>query len=402
MKTFDAIVVGARCAGSVVATFLARAGLEVLLVDRMTFPSDVVSTHTLFNNTVATLRELGVMEQLLTSDTPAIGHMRAQFEDVVIKGPVPMYQGERYGYCFKRTLLDKVLFDNAKSQNGVTSMEGFRVTDLLFEDGVVVGMKGHDREGNEQAFHAKIVIGADGRNSTVRQLVGSEKKTALKGEIASYYAYFADVETLDDEVAFELYAKDEYRAYIFPTGDGHHVMVAGFPVHNKELVQKFKSEPEQTLRAFYEQHFPRAATRIADAHLVDGFKGMFNFENYWYQGMGRGWALVGDAICFKDPGVGQGMHDAIYGAQMLADLLAKNGDRLQEWEELAAEYQTMIENEFMARYEAACEVTIAAAVPAEQIEMFRAVAQNELATEKFLGFYNYTAEREDLVQVFQT
>ena len=41
----DAIVVGARCAGSPTAMLLARQGYQVLLVDRATFPSDTMSIH---------------------------------------------------------------------------------------------------------------------------------------------------------------------------------------------------------------------------------------------------------------------------------------------------------------------------------------------------------------------
>ena len=44
-EVFDAIVVGARCAGSPTAMLLARMGYGVLLVDRATFPSDTLSTH---------------------------------------------------------------------------------------------------------------------------------------------------------------------------------------------------------------------------------------------------------------------------------------------------------------------------------------------------------------------
>jgi flavin-dependent dehydrogenase len=45
---YDAIIVGARCAGSPTAMLLARRGLKVLLVDKATFPSDTISTHILW------------------------------------------------------------------------------------------------------------------------------------------------------------------------------------------------------------------------------------------------------------------------------------------------------------------------------------------------------------------
>ena len=67
MAGYDAIVVGARCAGSVLAARLASAGWKVLLTDRATFPSDTVSTHFLFPNTLERLAELGGMERLSPS-----------------------------------------------------------------------------------------------------------------------------------------------------------------------------------------------------------------------------------------------------------------------------------------------------------------------------------------------
>src|SRR6478736_8899800 len=64
-KTYDVIITGASVAGSTLAIYLGKAGFHVLLVDQATFPKDTLSTHTFFNNTVALLREIGVMDKLL-------------------------------------------------------------------------------------------------------------------------------------------------------------------------------------------------------------------------------------------------------------------------------------------------------------------------------------------------
>ena len=63
-ERYDAIVVGARCAGSTLATLLARAGWRVLLVDRDPFPSDTVSTHVMFPDTLQRLDEFGALAVL--------------------------------------------------------------------------------------------------------------------------------------------------------------------------------------------------------------------------------------------------------------------------------------------------------------------------------------------------
>src|SRR4051795_4876905 len=70
---YDAIVVGARCAGSPTAMLLARKGYKVLLVDRSTFPSDTLSTHVLHPPGAAALKRWGLLDQLAGTGRPARG-----------------------------------------------------------------------------------------------------------------------------------------------------------------------------------------------------------------------------------------------------------------------------------------------------------------------------------------
>ena len=69
---YDAIVVGARCAGSPTPMLLARKGYKVLVVDRARFPSDTVSTHLLHSPGVAALQRWGLLDQLTATDCPPI------------------------------------------------------------------------------------------------------------------------------------------------------------------------------------------------------------------------------------------------------------------------------------------------------------------------------------------
>src|ERR1700730_3505878 len=64
MEEHDAVIVGARCAGSALATGLAREGWDVVMVDRDTFPSTTVSTHGLWPNGLARLESLGVLDAI--------------------------------------------------------------------------------------------------------------------------------------------------------------------------------------------------------------------------------------------------------------------------------------------------------------------------------------------------
>src|SRR5688500_2853372 len=72
MPHYDAIVVGARCAGSTTAMLLARAGLRVLVVDKAGFPSDTLSTHTVHETGVACLRRWGLAARVAATNCPLI------------------------------------------------------------------------------------------------------------------------------------------------------------------------------------------------------------------------------------------------------------------------------------------------------------------------------------------
>jgi 2-polyprenyl-6-methoxyphenol hydroxylase-like FAD-dependent oxidoreductase len=69
---YDAIVIGARCAGSPTAMLLARKGYRVLLLDRAGFPSDTLSTHYIHQPGVARLKRCGLLERIVSSNCPPV------------------------------------------------------------------------------------------------------------------------------------------------------------------------------------------------------------------------------------------------------------------------------------------------------------------------------------------
>src|SRR6266513_1344729 len=123
---YDAIVVGARCAGSPTAMLLARKGYRVLVVDRASFPSDTLSTHLIHAPGVAALQRWGLLV-------------------------------------------------DAAGRAGAEVRERFTVVDVVVEDGTVVGIRGHGDGGEPVVERARVVIGADGRNSHVAKAVGAEE-----------------------------------------------------------------------------------------------------------------------------------------------------------------------------------------------------------------------------------
>ena len=83
---YDAIVVGARCAGSPTAMLLARKGYRVLLLDKATFPSDILSTHYIQQAGIARLKRWGLLERLMASNCPPISMGTFDFGPFALTG----------------------------------------------------------------------------------------------------------------------------------------------------------------------------------------------------------------------------------------------------------------------------------------------------------------------------
>ena len=150
---YDAIVVGARCAGAPTAMLLARAGHRVLLVDRTTFPSDIMSTHYIHQPGVARLSRWGLLDAVLATNCPPIERIRLDAGSVALEGaPVP-YEGTAIALCPRRVLLDKILFD-AAARAGAEVRDGFVVEALSWENGRVNGIRGRDLRAGKECSRA--------------------------------------------------------------------------------------------------------------------------------------------------------------------------------------------------------------------------------------------------------
>src|SRR3954471_24275765 len=172
--SYDAIVVGARCAGSPTAMLLARMGARVLLVDKASFPSDTMSTHHVHPPGLAALRRWNLLERLEATGCPPVDTYSFDFGPLTIAGSPQPIDGIAHGYCPRRTILDQLLVD-AAVEAGAELREGFAVDELLTDDGRVTGIRGHARGGAAVTDEARVVVGADGKHSLVAKTVQPEQ-----------------------------------------------------------------------------------------------------------------------------------------------------------------------------------------------------------------------------------
>jgi menaquinone-9 beta-reductase len=168
---YDAVIVGARCAGAATAMLLARAGMNVLAIDRQAYGSDTMSTHALMRTGVLQLERWGLLPTVMAAGTPEIRATTFHYGCESLRLSIKPEYGVEYLCAPRRTVLDRVLVDSARSA-GADVRHGVVLSRLQIDSkGRVVAALLRDADGNSTAVRSDIVIGADGRQSTVAALV---------------------------------------------------------------------------------------------------------------------------------------------------------------------------------------------------------------------------------------
>ena len=310
---YDAIVIGARCAGASTAMLLARAGHSVLLVDRARFPSEIPHGHFIHRHGPVRLSRWRLLDRVLATGCPAITSLLVDFGDFPLAGRELVVDGVPVGLGPRRGALDGVLV-NAAVEAGTELREGFVVDELVFDDGRVVGIDG--RSGGKRVRElARFVIGADGRNSGVAKRVQAPAYDAVPTLSIWYFSYWSGV----PGEALELYQRGRRIIFAFPTNDELHAVFVGWPAAELDTVRR---NPEAALLAAVDL-FPELAERVRGGLREERLRGATHLPNFLRRAGGPGWALVGDAGCHKDPYLALGLCDAFRDAELLADALAE-------------------------------------------------------------------------------
>ena len=308
---YDAIIVGARCAGSPLAMLLARNGHRVLVIDRSSFPSDIMSTHFIQPPGVQRLEQWGLLQQVMDAGTPPIEKLTTRLEDLSFVPP--REPGMPHPICPRRTLLDKILVDAAVAA-GAEMGEGVTLQDLTRDGDRVTGIRAKSKSGGEFSEQAKIVVGADGIHSSVARMVDAPAYDEVPALTCGYYTYWSGIEI--DGAELSLNAQTGLLA--FPTNDDLVCIGMMRPIGD---FAAFRSDVDAHYRRYAKANLPYLGEQLDSAKREERYIGTAETQNYFRRPYGPGWALVGDAGYHRDPVTGLGISDAFRDAELLAEAI---------------------------------------------------------------------------------
>lgn len=303
MSVFDVAIVGARCAGSPLATILARRGLSVCVLDKARFPSETPSTHIIQPRGASALDRVGALDAVLAAGAATIDSFTMVNDDVRIEDDFDRELFPHPGLCVRRVTLDSALVDAAEAA-GADVRTGVKVTGLIRADGRVAGV-----ETDRGPVRAHLVVGADGRQSTVAKAVDAQEYSTTPMGRVPVWGYFEGVRDREGRIRIARIGENAYLAS--PTDEGLYMVCVALSANGD-------ARREDTYDSGI-AGWPELADLLAGSRRTGPLRVMARWHGYFRQAAGPGWVLVGDAGHFKDFTPGQGISDALCQAEQLAD-----------------------------------------------------------------------------------
>ena len=380
----DVAIVGARCSGATLATLLARRGLRVCVIDKARFPSDTASTHIVQPTGVAVLERLGVREELRRRGAATLDRVSLVYDDARLEAAYAdplaaslLSTGNTPGLNARRIVLDDVLLTAAR-EAGADVRTHTRVDGVLHDrDGRVGGVR---TSGGD--VRARVVVGADGRHSSVAQHTGArEYATYPPGRLAAW-GYFTGA--ADDANRLRIGRLGEHAWISCPSDDG--LFLVGV-VPAMDTRESFLADREGNFDAAV-RGWPELAALVENAERVGPLRVITDWHGYLRESAGPGWVLTGDAGNFKDPSAAQGISDALRQAESLAENLARGLDAGGDVDRRTQAWWRWRDDDCRAMHWFAADMGAPGPTKPVTAQVMRDVAGDEVAATQFLQVLN--------------
>jgi geranylgeranyl reductase family protein len=308
-RACDVLVVGGGPAGTSTAVALARAGVDVVLVDRARFPRPKPCAEYLSPEASRILDAMGALTAVESTGA-------AQLRGVEVRAPNgetirgEFVAGHAYtpyrdcGLSVRREVLDKVLIDTARDA-GVEVRESTRVT------GLTPRTRGYDVDLGEDSIHAELLVGADGLHSLVASRLGLTRAARWPRRLA-LVTHYEGVSGIGELAEMHV----ERDGFVGIADVGHGLTTVALVVPAKRAREISGSKEEFLARWIGAK--PHLAPRFETARRVSPVRATGPFASQARKAWAHDALLVGDAADFFDPFTGEGIYAALHGGELAA------------------------------------------------------------------------------------
>jgi flavin-dependent dehydrogenase len=299
---YDAVIIGGGPGGSTAATFLARAGRRVLLLERERFPRFHVG-ESLLPYSLPILDRLGVAEKVRAAGFQT--KYGAYFwNDMTGEGTRPVVFANAFNdrhpmaYQVKRADFDDLLLKHSE-ESGAEVRQETAVEQVLFENGRAVGVRARGRDGAVADIPARAVVDASGQGAFLSKQLGTRRFDS-KLKRAALFAHYEGIrwpaENQPGDILLPIDAGVWY--WVIPFSDGTASVGAVF----EPQLARQSGAPELTARFDWliarSPRMPKlleGSRRTSDVHAISDYSAASGKMG------GDGYVLVGDAATFLDP-----------------------------------------------------------------------------------------------------
>ena len=307
-RDFDVAVVGASVGGCTVARLFAQRGKTVALIERHSDPAayKVTCTHAILPGANSAIERLGLAPLLLER-----GALRTQAEVWTAHGGwLALPDDFPDGWGVSRQTLDPLLRELTANTPGVEFFPGWAAARVLTDGNRPAGVEVEDRNHTRLQVRARLLVGADGRDSTVARLA------RVPGRVRPHdrFFYFAYWRGVPATTAFRVWFLEPDGGAQFPCEDGLTLLAAAY-------FRPSLAEVRADLEGSYMRQLARLpdGPDLSDAERVSKLVGKLEMPNVIRPAAGPGIAFVGDAALAADPVFGVGIGFAFQSAEWLVD-----------------------------------------------------------------------------------
>jgi flavin-dependent dehydrogenase len=318
MVDSEVLVVGGGPAGASTAFALARAGVDVAVIDRARFPRPKPCAEYLSPQVSRMLSDMGALEAVERSGAALLAgiHVRAP-NGRVIRGDFVSSHGFRgfrdRGLSVRREVLDDIVLGCAR-RAGARVSEGVRVTDVVRDArGRVIGVETL-ADGAKGSARARFVVGADGLRSAVARRLGLARTARWPRRLA-LVTHYRDVTDVGEHGEMHV----ERDGYVGIADVGHGLTTVALVVPASRA-REISGDRAGFLQRWLMAH-PHLASRFAAATRATPVSATGPFASHARRAFAPGAALVGDAADFFDPFTGEGVYAAMRGGELLGAAL---------------------------------------------------------------------------------